>query len=226
MHRIRRQMGLLSLAQAELYERDRRARELFTRHHDSANATRSAAANKGGKLPSPILPPPAAPAAPAGLGGSGAGVAAAMAMAEEVIPTITIITITMTNANNEINHNDCYQGLAERALSAHERQLCATLGLQPGQWAYIKRMLVAECARAGTLRREEARELVRIDVRKLGHAFDFCVHAGWLEQSGTGGRGGAPAAALVDGEEGDELGDEEDGLQAVEYSLPAAHELL
>mmetsp|Transcript_17979 Transcript_17979/g.44656 ORF Transcript_17979/g.44656 Transcript_17979/m.44656 type:complete len:194 (+) Transcript_17979:1196-1777(+) len=193
-------MGLLSLAQAELYERDRRARELFTRHHDSANATRSAAANKGGKLPSPILPPPAAPAAPAGLGGSGAGVAAAMAMAEE--------------------------GLAERALSAHERQLCATLGLQPGQWAYIKRMLVAECARAGTLRREEARELVRIDVRKLGHAFDFCVHAGWLEQSGTGGRGGAPAAALVDGEEGDELGDEEDGLQAVEYSLPAAHELL
>ncbi|KAJ1635715.1 hypothetical protein T492DRAFT_964313 [Pavlovales sp. CCMP2436] len=194
-----RQMGLLSLAQAELYERDRRARELFTRHHDSANAMRSAAANKGGKLPSPILPPPTAPA---GLGGSGsrAGAVAAVAMAEE--------------------------GLAERALSAHERQLCATLGLQPGQWAYIKRMLVAECARAGTLRREEARELVRIDVRKLGHAFDFCVHAGWLEQSGTGGRGGSPAAALVDGEEGDELCDEEDGLQAVEYALPDAHELL
>ncbi|KAJ1622860.1 hypothetical protein T492DRAFT_1148870 [Pavlovales sp. CCMP2436] len=162
-----------ALQSGGLYEHDRRARKRFTRHHDSANATRSAAANKGGKLPSLILPPPATPAAPAGLGGSGAGAAAA-----------------------------------------------------PGQWAYIKRMLVAECARAGMLRREEARELVRIDVRKLGHAFDFCVHAGWLEQSGTGGRGGAPAAALVDGEEGDELGDEEDGLQAVEYARPAAHELL
>ena len=65
-------------------------------------------------------------------------------------------------------------------LTASEQALCSALRLFPRAYMSIKETLLRECEKKGGLKRREARDLVRIDVNKLGKVYDFFVSKGWV----------------------------------------------
>ncbi|KAJ1673841.1 Transcriptional adapter ada2 [Spiromyces aspiralis] len=79
-------------------------------------------------------------------------------------------------------------------LTPGERQLCSTLRILPRPYLVIKETILGEYARRGSLRRRQARELVKIDVNKTGRIYDFFVEAGWIK---TTGRAAVAAAAVA-----------------------------
>eukprot|EP01113_Clastostelium_recurvatum_P029973 TRINITY_DN3631_c0_g1_i3.p1 TRINITY_DN3631_c0_g1~~TRINITY_DN3631_c0_g1_i3.p1 ORF type:complete len:584 (+),score=187.76 TRINITY_DN3631_c0_g1_i3:68-1819(+) len=68
------------------------------------------------------------------------------------------------------------------SLSTKEKALCSTLRLFPKQYLLIKETFINECQKNGTLLRQHARTLVKIDVNKTGKVFDFMEEAGWLNK--------------------------------------------
>lgn len=65
-------------------------------------------------------------------------------------------------------------------LTASEQALCSQLRLLPRAYLSIKRSMLQEYAKKGSLRRREARALVRIDVNKLGKIYDYFISMGWI----------------------------------------------
>ena len=67
-------------------------------------------------------------------------------------------------------------------LTKPEQTLCSTLRILPKPYLVIKDTLIREYAkRGGRLRRREARDLVKIDVKKSQKIWDFLVQAGYLK---------------------------------------------
>ncbi|CAG8578619.1 11984_t:CDS:2, partial [Racocetra fulgida] len=61
-------------------------------------------------------------------------------------------------------------------LSEAERRLCETLRILPKSYLVIKETILKEWARSGgTLRRRQARGLIRIDVNKTARIYDFFI---------------------------------------------------
>lgn len=154
-----RAAGLKTLAEAELFDKDRRARESGGR----AEGARQSAKGHAGQRPLSSGVPSVGTTAGAG----------------------RVLAAAVPHGESAVDH----------LLSAHEQDLCSALGLQAGQYAYMKRVLVTECARRGFLRRDDATALVRIDARRLGNVYDFCVHAGWLNDEPPPSTEPSPAAA-------------------------------
>ncbi|CAG8583709.1 4768_t:CDS:2, partial [Diversispora eburnea] len=68
-------------------------------------------------------------------------------------------------------------------LSEAERTLCESLRLLPRPYLVIKETILKEWARTnGTLRRRQARDLIRIDVNKTARIYDFFIEMGWIRQ--------------------------------------------
>ncbi|CAG8817702.1 13599_t:CDS:10, partial [Gigaspora margarita] len=68
-------------------------------------------------------------------------------------------------------------------LSEAERRLCETLRIFPKSYLVIKETILKEWARSGgTLRRRQARGLIRIDVNKTARIYDFFIEMGWIRQ--------------------------------------------
>lgn len=66
-------------------------------------------------------------------------------------------------------------------LTPKEKELCGKLKLLPKHYLVIKDALVRECYRLGYLTKKIARETVQIDVSKTGHIYDFFVKCGWVK---------------------------------------------
>lgn len=66
-------------------------------------------------------------------------------------------------------------------LSEQEMVLCSNLRLFPRAYLAIKDTLLKEYATKGSLRRRQARSLVKIDVNKTTRIYDFFVEMGWLK---------------------------------------------
>lgn len=66
-------------------------------------------------------------------------------------------------------------------LTTSEQALCSTLRILPRAYMFIKQTLIREFEKRGTLKRRDARSLIRIDVNKLGKVYDFFVSKGWLK---------------------------------------------
>ncbi|KAJ3100779.1 Transcriptional adapter ada2 [Phlyctochytrium planicorne] len=68
-------------------------------------------------------------------------------------------------------------------LLANEQQLCSTLRILPRAYLVIKETLLREHATRGSLKRREARELIKIDVNKTSQIYDLFVANGWIKAS-------------------------------------------
>ncbi|CAG8514186.1 400_t:CDS:10, partial [Acaulospora colombiana] len=79
-------------------------------------------------------------------------------------------------------------------LSEAERKLCEGLRILPRSYLVIKETILKEWARTnGTLRKRQARDLIRIDVSKTARIYDFFIEMGWIRQlSDNGYSGGNP----------------------------------
>ena len=66
-------------------------------------------------------------------------------------------------------------------LSKTEAELCSTLRVLPKVYLMIKNTILDEYNKRGSLKRGEARQLVRIDVNKTGKIYDFFVQVGWVK---------------------------------------------
>jgi transcriptional adapter 2-alpha len=103
-------------------------------------------------------------------------------------------------------------------LSEAERKLCENLRILPKPYLVIKETILKEWARSGgTLRRRQARDLIRIDVNKTARIYDFFIEMGWIRRisdngcntpgSGSGnsisvhngGNGGGKGGGMVNG---------------------------
>ncbi len=67
-------------------------------------------------------------------------------------------------------------------LTKPEQTLCSSLRIMPKPYLVVKDTILREYAkRNGKLRRREARDLVKIDVKKSAKIWDFLVQAGYLK---------------------------------------------
>ncbi|EEY69130.1 transcriptional adapter 2-alpha, putative [Phytophthora infestans T30-4] len=66
-------------------------------------------------------------------------------------------------------------------LTPKEKELCSKLKLLPKHYLVIKDALVRECYRLGYLSKKMAKETVQIDVNKTGQVYDFFVKCGWVK---------------------------------------------
>ncbi|ETL31479.1 hypothetical protein F441_16119 [Phytophthora nicotianae CJ01A1] len=66
-------------------------------------------------------------------------------------------------------------------LTPKEKELCSKLKLLPKHYLVIKDALVRECYRLGYLTKKMAKETVQIDVNTTGHVYDFFVKCGWVK---------------------------------------------
>ena len=70
-------------------------------------------------------------------------------------------------------------------LSPSEQTLCSQLRILPKSYLVIKETLFRELLRTGgTLRKRQARELIKIDVNKTARIFEFFQQQGWLRWPG------------------------------------------
>ncbi|DAZ98929.1 TPA: LOW QUALITY PROTEIN: hypothetical protein N0F65_001368 [Lagenidium giganteum] len=70
-------------------------------------------------------------------------------------------------------------------LTPKEKELCSKLKLLPKHYLVIKDALVRESYRLGYLTEQTAKEMVQIDVSKTGQIFDFFVRCGWVKSELT-----------------------------------------
>ncbi|KAF4324358.1 hypothetical protein BBO99_00001879 [Phytophthora kernoviae] len=66
-------------------------------------------------------------------------------------------------------------------LTPKEKELCSKLKLLPKHYLVIKDALIRECYRLGYLTKKMAKDSVQIDVNKTGHLYDFFVKCGWVK---------------------------------------------
>ncbi|RKP10719.1 hypothetical protein THASP1DRAFT_27477 [Thamnocephalis sphaerospora] len=67
-------------------------------------------------------------------------------------------------------------------LTTEEQDLCSALRIYPKPYLVIKETILNEYTRRGTLRRRQARELIKIDVNKTSRIYDFFLNMGWIRQ--------------------------------------------
>jgi transcriptional adapter 2-alpha len=71
-------------------------------------------------------------------------------------------------------------------LSPSEQTLCSQLRILPKSYLVIKETLFRELLRTGgTLRKRQARELIKIDVNKTARIFEYFQQQGWLRWPGV-----------------------------------------
>ncbi|KAG1694994.1 hypothetical protein DVH05_020924 [Phytophthora capsici] len=70
-------------------------------------------------------------------------------------------------------------------LTPKEKELCSKLKLLPKHYLVIKDALVRECYRLGYLTKKMAKETVQIDVNKTGQVYDFFVKCGWVKSENS-----------------------------------------
>ncbi len=79
-------------------------------------------------------------------------------------------------------------------LSRTELSLCASLKITVHQYMIVKEVMIRESARLGSLRKKEAKAMVRLDQTKVFKIYDYVLACGWI-RSGTSIGGNASSAA-------------------------------
>lgn len=69
-------------------------------------------------------------------------------------------------------------------LTPEEVELCRVLRIMPKPYLAIKENMIREAVKqGGVLKKKAAKELGKIDERKMGQLFDFFVHSGWIARA-------------------------------------------
>ena len=69
-------------------------------------------------------------------------------------------------------------------LTAEEQDICRVLRIMPKPYLTIKENLLREAIKqGGALKKKAAKDIGKIDERKMGQIFDFFVHSGWIARA-------------------------------------------
>ena len=66
-------------------------------------------------------------------------------------------------------------------LQDEEKELCSQLRIAPAQYMTYKNTLLKESQRLGTLKLQQARPLIKIDVNKTKKLYDYFIEKGWIK---------------------------------------------
>ncbi|RKP02990.1 hypothetical protein CXG81DRAFT_10088, partial [Caulochytrium protostelioides] len=67
-------------------------------------------------------------------------------------------------------------------LTEPEQRVCSRLRLAPRAYLVIKQTMIREYQATGSMRRRQARELIKIDVNKTSRIYDFFIEMGWIKR--------------------------------------------
>jgi len=67
-------------------------------------------------------------------------------------------------------------------LSDKEKKLCSTLRLDPTRYLSIKNAIVKECLKQGTLGKNKANRIIKMDLNKSGELYDFFVSTSVIQK--------------------------------------------
>ncbi len=70
-------------------------------------------------------------------------------------------------------------------LTEEEKDLCSQIRLLPLQYVTHKNTMKRECQRLGSLKLQQARPLIKIDVNKTKKLYDFFMSKGWIYNTET-----------------------------------------
>lgn len=172
-----RSNGITTLAGGEKYEREKAARQnalrLAGRGSDSLLASRLGH-RKGDD--SPLFSPTISLKNPILSGGIN-GAASAAAASRESTPKL----VANGGGRKPAMPLDLTDATDLHLLTPAEVHLCSQLRIMPRPYLWIKEQLVQEYMRLGSLKRREARQLIKIDVNKSSRIYDFMVSNGWIK---------------------------------------------
>ncbi|KAK0527391.1 Transcriptional adapter ada2 [Tilletia horrida] len=137
--------------------------------------------------PAPVVPTPAAPAKEKTSSGNGSGTSGRR---------------NSVNSENKVGRKppkplDLSDAPSLNLLSEPEKQLCSVLRIKPEPYLVIKKtILVEHIRRKGNLSRRECRQLLQIDVNKVGKIWDLLHEQGYLEAAEKAGLGAKGVGAL------------------------------
>ena len=85
-----------------------------------------------------------------------------------------------TVASGHKNILDLTDAPGVELLSDKEKNLCQMLRLLPKHYIVVKDTLIRESLRLGFLQKGVARQLIKIDVSKVNQIYDFFIQCGWM----------------------------------------------
>lgn len=163
-----RRSGITTLADAEVYEHKKKARLAAVARSPFALTSDRLTAKHLNRMSVQTTPAPTATLPPAP-------------------PSSSISNSSATPKNRTMQQPlplDLSGCDGVEVLTASEQALCSALRILPRAYLSIKETILRECERRGGLKRRETRDLIRIDVNKLGKVYDFFVSKGWVRSRG------------------------------------------
>ena len=196
-HRIRsrilelqeyRRNGCITLEQGAKYDRDKAARVApFTefgsqKHQTMRNSSNFFSSSLSSRYSRPMQRPPST----AGLNEDNFGLISHPS--RESTPNLpsTHPNINAKQPRKPANPLNISNAADLHLLTPSEQTLCSQLRILPKSYLVIKETLFRELLRTGgTLRKRQARELIKIDVNKTARIFEFFQQQGWLRWPGV-----------------------------------------
>ncbi|KAJ3037861.1 Transcriptional adapter ada2 [Rhizophlyctis rosea] len=192
-----RRMGLTSKAETVEYEREKAAR--YSGRHGGARSSARFTPYGDGSGPSSRA------STPSRLGGPSLLPTASLSAAASPMPTYTpFATPSLTRTPTAPTYGtpiptpqqqqqqirkgpapiDVSNEEGVELLIPSERELCNNLRILPKAYLAIKDQLLKEYVAKGSLRRRQARQLIKMDVNKTSRLYDFFVEVGWIKLKG------------------------------------------
>lgn len=103
-----------------------------------------------------------------------------MKMTDPNTPCLTDSELRSTFTGRDV---DVSQQAGAELLTRTELKLCTALKITVHQYVIVKEVLVRESARAGYLRKKEAKQMVRLDQTKVFRIYDYLLSCGWIRTS-------------------------------------------
>jgi len=163
--------GIRTLADAELYEAERRRREAAMGGKKATSMDAYTPYTKGGGKKRGPTEAAAGEDERGKKGKTESGTAAAASSSSSTSPSPS------TSSTSDWDVSRMPGG---DLLSSQERALCSTLRLLPQHYLMIKERLIRECFTRGFIKEHQAKQLIKIDINKTSKIFDFFVSVGWL----------------------------------------------
>jgi transcriptional adapter 2-alpha len=178
-----RRNGCITLEQGLKYDRDKLVRVCLSRTLTQNNSLRNTSGLFSSTLSNRYSRPMARPPSTAGLEEFGLIAHPSRESTPNLPANHPNITKQPRKPANPLNISNAVD---VHLLSPAEQALCSQLRILPKSYLVIKETLFRELLRTGgTLRKRQARELIKIDVNKTARIFEFFQQQGWLRWPGV-----------------------------------------
>lgn len=99
--------------------------------------------------------------------------------------------------NSILGEVDLEKMAGAELLSRTELSLCGTLKITPHQYLIIKEVMIRENARVGSLRKKDAKAIIKLDATKVYKIYDYFVACGWIRSGASASSIAARAASAL-----------------------------